>query len=327
MNDITLLSEMLRHHPYSREAVAAGAKPWLEALGVDPLERAKVLAEDMKSIGCNWPVRSKWVSNEFILSYYEIPRSDFGKMSEDNHRDSRPEAYRGAGTGLTEGSLVRLSKACMIGRKHFGNAWPMGFKKALLHGTDHLSFLEELFWLDRWHHVTDIEHEAAPYNSEGFRRSIDWRFKSCGQIINLEVKFRPKDWMRSVDGPQFNKVMPSFFEGVSGKFPIIRKGELNLVAVSCMAPIDRSLREITAQFLRTHLTINGVLVWSMGNSAGGPICEIASRNDKELIQSLFAGIDGEDARYIGALSYPMRMNEERRTLKPDEVADWLQKNL
>jgi hypothetical protein len=325
MNDVKLLFEMLRHHPFSREAVARGAKPWLEMLGIDPLQRAKILAEDMTSIECDWTVRSKCVDG-FVLSHYIIPKSDFGKMNEVNQKSSPPETYMGEGTGLTEGSLVRLSKASVIGRKLFGDAWPIRFKKALLNGIDHLSFLEELFWLNRWHHITDIEYEATPFKSDGCGHSIDWRLKSCGKIINLEVKFRPKDWMRSVDGPEHNKVMPSIFEGVSKKFPKNNKGELNLVAVSCMAPIDRSMREVTEQFLREHPTINGVLVWSMGGSTNGPAYEISSLNDRELIQALFAGIDAEAAHYIGSVSYPMRVSEERRSLKSDEVADWLHKH-
>jgi hypothetical protein len=325
MNDFELLFELLRHHPYSREAVADGAKPWLKMLGIDPLVRAQILAEDMTSIECDWPVRSKW-ANGYILSHYEIPKSDFGKMYNENLQGRHPEVYNGEGTGLNEGSIVRLSKACEIGRKHFGTEWPTRFKKALLNGTDHLSFLEELFWLDRWHHVTDIKHEATPFKMEGCSKGIDWRFESCDQIINLEVKFRPKDWMRSVDGPVFNQVMPSFFDSVAEKFPKINHGELNLVAVSCMAPIDRSLREVTEQFLREQPTINGVLVWSMGGSANGPAYEISSLNDRKLIQSLSKGIDSEDTHYIGSVSYPMRISEERRALKSDEVADWLQKH-
>lgn len=111
---------------------------------------------------------------------------------------------------------------------------------------------------------------CQPFHAAGCKKRVDWRFKSCGQIINLEVKYRPRDWVRHVDGPDFNIVMPEYYYDVPAKFPTRLPGELNLVAVSCPAPIDRSLRERTEVFLRNHTTIDGVLIWSQASSEVSP---------------------------------------------------------
>lgn len=70
-------------------------------------------------------------------------------------------------------------------------------------------------------------------------------------------------------------------------------------------------------------TVDGVLVWSMANAAGCPLFEIYSIHERELINSLFSGIDEEDAKYVGLVEHPWRNNEEGRSLRPEEVSGML----
>jgi hypothetical protein len=51
--------------------------------------------------------------------------------------------------------------------------------------------------------------------------------------------------------------------------------------------------------------------------------EIFSIHKDELINSLFSGIDKEDAAYVGLVEHPWRNNEERRSLRPEEVPNLL----
>jgi len=320
MTDLPEITEILRHWPWSKEVVQAGYVPVLTKMDIDPVERAKILVEDMATVGCAWPIRSTFASETVVLAHYEIPGTDFGKMDDDD----ASEVTKVHGSGLNWGSVVRLSKVCEVGRKYFGPDWPCNFKKQFLNPKDHLAFVEEILWLNLWLGISEIEHEAQPFHAVGCKKRVDWRFKSCGQTINLEVKYRPKDWMRHVDGPDFNIVMPEYYYDVPAKFPVRLPGELNLVAVSCPAPIDRSLRERTEVFLRAHPTIDGVLIWSQASSGESPF-EIHALKHRDLIQTFFTGGDFEDAAHIGIVRHLWRKRDERRAYRADEVPELLQK--
>jgi hypothetical protein len=313
-SDLPTITAMLRHHPWSKEAVDAGYIPVLHELDVDPDRRAREMLEDMEAIGFDWPIGATCCSEQIVLSHYEIPGSDFGRLDDDDV----PEVRKVHGSGLNWGSLIRLSKACEIGRKYFGESWPTRFKKQLLNPKDHLAFIEELLWLNLWYGLTDLVYEAKPFEAIGCRKQVDWQFKSCGYLINLEIKYRPKDWMRHVDGSEFNIVMPNYYYDVPGKFPRKMPDTLNLVGVSTPAPVDRSLCERTEIFLRSHPTIDGILIWSQSSKGDLPF-EIHAINDRELIQTLFTGGDIEDAAHIGIVRHLWRDRDEKRAYRADEV--------
>ena len=313
-SDLPTITAMLRHHPWSREAVDAGEIPVLQRMGVEPERRARILLEDMEAIGFDWPIGATPCRGRLVLSHYEIPGSDFGQLDDDNV----PEAMKGHGSGLNWGSLIRLSKACEIGREYFGEIWPGRFKEQLLNPKDHLAFIEELLWLNLWHDVSGVIYEAKPFEAFGCRKCVDWHFESCGYPINLEIKYRPKDWMRHVDGPEFNIVMPGYYHDVPDKFPQKIPDTLNLVGVSTPAPVDRSLCERTESFLRSHPTIDGILIWSQSSKGSSPF-EIHSMSARELIRTFFTGGDIEDAAHIGIVRHLLRDREERRAYRADEV--------
>lgn len=308
------ITEMLRHHPWSKEAVLAGFVPVLQELEIDPKRRAETLVEDMQAIGLDWPVRATPCNKRIVLSHYEIPGSDFGHTNDDDV----PEVMKAHGSGLNWGSMIRLSKACEVGRKHFTSDWPLRFKKQLLNPKDHLAFIEELLWLNLWHDVSDVVYEARPFESFGCKKQVDWQFMSCGYPINLEIKYRPKDWMRHVDGPEFNIVMPDYYYDVPAKFPQKMPGTLNLVGVSTPAPSDRSLCERTEIFLKSNRTIDGILIWSQSSDGKSPF-DVHALQDRELIKTFFTGGDMEDAAHIGVIRHLWRKRDERRSYRADEV--------
>lgn len=319
MTNLPEITGALKHWPWSKEAVAAGYIPVLTQIGVDASARATMLVKDMADVGLNWPVRSVPAFGEVVLTHYEISDSDFGRIDDDNVKD----VAKAHGSGLNWGSLVRLSKVCEIGRKFFGSKWPSRFRRQLLNAKDHLAFVEEMLWLNLWHDVSEIENEAQPFLHSGCKKRIDWRFKSCGQVINLEVKYRPKDWMRHVDGVEFNLAMPSYYYDVPPKFPVRNAGELNCVAVSSLAPIDESLRRRTEILLRENPAIDGVLIWSQSSREGSPIEVFLSESIPEF-EKMFLGGDLEDYSHIGVVRHLWRNRDERRAVRADEVPAMLQ---
>jgi hypothetical protein len=319
MRDARQIGEMLRHHPWSREAVDLGYEPVFTRMGIDHEKRAAMLVEDMRTVGCDWPVRSTPIGDHVVLSHYEIPGTHFGV---DTDEDAQ-EALKAHGTGLNWGSIVRLSKACEIGHRYFPSDWPRRFREQLLNTKDHLPFIEEMLWLNLWHGVSGIEYEAQPFFDAGHTKHVDWSFRSCDYPINLEIKYRPRDWMRKVDGEAFNVAMPSYYYDVPPKFPEHRSGELNLVGVSTPAPMDRSLRQRTEILLREHETIDGVIIWSQSSESTSPF-EIHSLKCKDLIGTLFTGGDFEDASHIGVVRHLWRKRDERRAYRAHEVPALLQ---
>lgn len=316
MNDRKLLTAILRTHPWTNEAVGRGFKPVLAAEDVEM--RVAILIEDMGKMGCVWPVRARPVDENTVLSYYEVPGTDFGKLDSEDV----DEVQKAHGIGLNWGSLVRLSKVCLIGRKYFGPDWPQRFRKKFLNGKDHFSFIEEMLWLNLWRGVANVEYEARPFLAQGCGKGIDLRFDSCGQKINLEVKYRPKDWMRHVDGRAHNIVMPGYFYDVPDKFPLRNEGELNLVGLTALAAIHRSLRERIQILLGQSPNIDGVIVWAHASQDNSPTFEIHSTK-KDIIQTLFAGGDFEDLAHLGVITHLWRKRDERRAYRADEVPQLL----
>jgi hypothetical protein len=316
MTDPALLAAILKTHPWTHEAVARGFKPILTEQ--DAHSRVAILIEDMTAIGCNWPIRSRLLDENTVLAYYDVPGTDFGKLDSDDVDESQ----KAHGIGLNWGSLLRLSKVCVIARTYFGTDWPRRFKKRFLNGKDHFSFIEEMLWLGLWRGVSNVEYETRPFLNKGFRKRIDLRFDACDQKINLEIKFRPKDWMRHVDGPEHNIVMPGYFYDVPDKFPCRNDGELNLVGLTALAAIDRSLRERIQILLRENPFIDGVIVWAHASVEGSPSFEIHSAK-KHLVDTLFAGGTQEDLAHLGLVSHLWRKRDERRAYRAEEVPQLL----
>lgn len=271
--------------------------------------RAKWLVEDMHAIG--FEVRIKEFPVEFpagpkiSVPYYEIPNSDFGK---EEHCDGKPvhDTNTAHGSGLNWADLVRLSRVCKIGRTLLPGMWPLRFKKKLL--GEHNSCVQELLWLARFKRPKNIELEPRPF--VGCRKGPDWRFKSDAQPINLEVKYRPGDWIRHVDGEPASPVRPNIFYDVADKFPTKNVGELNIVALTVIGSIGTSLVQATDKLLNDTPTVDAVFIWSE-SPGDGP--DTAMRPiDSNFVRSFFNEGDKEERCYIGVIRHQRCKSEARR---------------
>jgi len=311
--DLPLVRTAIRQYPWDHEARARGQIPFFTEAEAD--ERAGILVKDMRKIGCTWPVRGQPIDEQRTVGIYEVPDTDFGEMN----KETVPEVQKVEGLGLTWGCIVRLSKACVLARRFFGPNWTATkIGRGLMNGTDHFSLIEEILWLGPWHGVSHVQYEEKPFAAAGGTKPIDLRFDSCGQKINLEVKYRPRDWARFVDGEKFNTVMPSYFDDVQGKFPTRNLNELNLVGVTVPALIDKSWRITAENLLQGMPTLDGVVVW-VCPPGYQPSYEIHSTK-KELIELFFKGGDAEDLSYRGFTRFVQRKPEERRAYRASEAA-------
>jgi hypothetical protein len=230
-----------------------------------------------------------------------------------------PDVYKAAGPGLNCGHLLRLSKACKIARTFLKKAWPGTFATRLRDPNDHLAVVEELLWLGYWHRVKNVQRS---YKQSGASdKNVDWRFTCCDQIINLEVKYRRRDWVGIVDGPYFSRDFDSYFEDCQGKFGPQKDGELNVIGITTLAPPDAGLCRAIDRFLTNHPYADAIILWSF-HAPGGDRPEIHSAK-ADLIRVLFTGGDAEDGLRISPIRHLWRKSEERRALRPAEIPEAL----
>jgi hypothetical protein len=226
-----------------------------------------------------------------------------------------PDVYKAAGPGLSCGNLLRLSKACKLGRAILKKAWPTSFATRLRDPNDHLAVVEELIWLGYWQSIKDVQRSYK--QSSESKKNVDWRFVSCGQPINLEVKYRRRDWIGIVDGPYFSRDFDSYFEDCEGKFGAQKDGELNIIGITTLAPPDAGLRRTIARFLKDHPYVDGIVLWSF-HAPTGASPEIHS-GKVDLIRLLFTEGDAEDRLRVSPIRHLWRKSEERRALRPVEL--------
>ena len=278
--------------------------------------RAIWLVEDMTKIGLRISVKAFPVDDKIWVPYYEIPQSEFGQ-EQGSASEPVHDTLTAHGSGLNWGDLVRLSKVCKIGHTLIPGLWPHKFKAKLL--GEHNSCVHELLWLARFKNPKDIEPEPRPF--AGCKKGPDWRFKSDSQPINLEVKYRPGDWVRQVDGAVFSPARPGLFYEVAEKFPTRNIGELNIVALTVLGPIEPSLLAATDRFLTATPTVDAVFIWSE-SPGNGPTTAVQPA-DGNFARNFFNEGDVEDRCYIGVIRHLWRKSEERRPVRPEEVPELL----
>ena len=281
--------------------------------------RAAMVYEDMKAVnfplrmGETWPVPA--ARNETIwIPSYPLDGIMYGPEADPDGESKRDAA----GPLLSCGEFIRLSKACKLGRELLTtNRWPSHFTVGLRDTQKHLSVIEEILWLGRWHSPENIEPTYKQNPATG--KDIDWRFTCCGQVINLEVKYRMRDWLGIVDGQHFSREFDSYFDEVKGKFAPRPDGELNIVGITTFTPPDRGLQECTLRFLDKHPEVDAVIFWSI-HDPEGKRPEIHARQP-ELIKMLFKGGDREDNLFCAPIRHLWRKSEERRAMRPAEAMD------
>ena len=230
-------------------------------------QRAKNVVSDMERIGLAPKLNLLPLDDGLRIPFYTFSHSDF---SIENLPKEVPDTLKAVGFGLNWGDLHVLSEVCELGRQIWGETWMLKFRDKLGHPPDHIATVEELWWLGRWYSPTDVKHEACL--GKETRKTVDWSFATCGgQIVNLEVKLRPRDWKRVVDGQMYSVFHESFFEGIAEKFPKKHDAEFNLVGMTLLAPLDREAAEAARSFLDRNKTIDGIIYWSTGMADEVPV--------------------------------------------------------
>jgi hypothetical protein len=303
------VNDLLRKAPWSNEQIKEGYRPFLNF--AEASKRAEAIVNYAKDLNIDWPLglASIQTNHKLWVPCYEIPGCDFGA---DPKKSSASSAQKGHGIGLNWGSLLRLGRACVVGSDLFENGWATKIRKKLANPKDHLSTIEEMIWLSSWHNVTDIESEVQPWKSIGVKKSIDWKFNSCGQTINLEIKYRARDWVRVTDGPEYSIARPSYYEDVDGKFLRKLNGELNLVGISSYAVPDRSWREETHDYLDKNPQIDAIILWtpSCESEDGNPF-EVQSRENADLVKLLLRATD-EDKQHLVIVRHLWTERDKRK---------------
>ncbi len=281
--------------------------------------RSQMVFDDMESVGfalvfdASWPVPAPGDETIWIPSY-RLPGAIYGPQADPDGTESRDAA----GPLLSCGEFVRLSKACKLGRLYLTpEKWPSRFTTRLRDPKNHLAVLEEVLWLGRWHAPENVEMTYKQNPATG--KDIDWRFTCCGQTINLEVKFRQRDWVGLVDGEHFSRDFDSYFRDVEGKFGPRANSELNIVGLTTISPPDRGLRECTRRFLDRHPEIDAIIFWSL-HDPEGTRPEIHGRQ-ADLIRTLLRSADREDEMLVAPIRHLWRKSDERRALSPGETLD------
>jgi hypothetical protein len=280
----------------------------------EAIARARMVWEDMAAIGLPlqlkyWlmPIRGDKAAG--IPSYF-LPGSQFNL----NAPEDTDDIYKAEGPGLNCGDFLKLSKACKLGRTYLRKAWPKTFSSRLRDPNDHPAVVEEMLWLGYW---LSLEGVTPSYRQNPTtKKNVDWRFRSCGQTINLENKYRRRDWVGRVDGPYFSRDFDSYFQDCEGKFGPQKDGELNIIGISTLAPPDAGLRRAIGRFLERNPEVDAIIFWSY-HSPRGETPEIHSQK-ADLIKLLFTGGDEEDHVRMSPIQHLWRKSDERRALRPGE---------
>ncbi|MEX2577549.1 MAG: hypothetical protein WD342_00715 [Verrucomicrobiales bacterium] len=234
------------------------------------------------------------------------------------------------GPGLSDGDLVKLSECCVLADRHLGKDWWSRNKKALRNPQGHLDLLEEIWWLGRFHGVAGVVPNVKLDSARA--KDVDWMLRAGelgpglpGQPLNLEVKFKRRDWVARVDGTDFVRDgFNWYFEGFEGKFSRHGDGSaLNLACISTFAPLDRELAVAAEEFLAKNDAVDGVLVWSHHCLPGQEHLGICARKDSDYLRTLMTPPSPEHEERVVPLRYVLRNGKERRPLTPEETIQML----
>jgi len=113
-------------------------------------------------------------SEPFAVPIYSLPEAPFNI----DHGTEKPLAFRAGGTGLNEGDLFKLARACMLRAKlipHF--AWTKEEKERFADHDRHIALIEELLWLGRFRNPREITRDYS-LRTEEDSKNIDFRFHS-----------------------------------------------------------------------------------------------------------------------------------------------------
>jgi hypothetical protein len=187
--------------------------------------------------------------------YYFVPGSGWGSDSQPPLDPLHPSFVRSTdGFGLNLGCPLRLSRAIEI-LEGFPEAEQTDCRRGLASSTQHLATVEELLWIDAWNTPVRVRRIV-----ETTSKTYDWRIAFPEIRLRIECKFRPSDWPRLIDGAT-HIPMPGALTGKArDQLGTAGPNEINLVAVTGVAPVTKAFRAFCGEELSNAPNI-GVLVY------------------------------------------------------------------
>ena len=269
--------------------------------------RAPLVLEDLRWIGFDtlgFSARSYPHKNPetgqivgILIPEYHFGDTGFSINNAENAHDNIPEWF--GGTGLDRGHLQLLSRVGLIGRELIPNYWHQSarLRHALRNPPQHLSTVEEVWWLDRCRGTHDIEMSHRLVGNS--KTDVDWSFTLGEDLrVNLEVKRVPSDCIRHARGRSFN---PQWFEcfcrdKVLPKFRPSAPHEVNVLAISLFGELDREVQLVVSDWLKTKQNLVDAIL-------------IASRESRRR-SSFDAQLLNEKARLLGHWLKPSHAEDE-----------------
>lgn len=280
------MNHLLHPLPFDRRNVTAILRGRLAPR--DARERARLVLEDVPRLRC--PLRLRFLEQSDGQGWPCYVFAEFAHQPAPMLAAIPPSA-KAIGYGLNWGDLVTLSKVVELARQLWGWHWVRRFRERMSSLANHLSVVEELWWLGQWESPAAIQQECCPF--PGCDRTVDWQFEAGGTVINLEVKYRPADWQRWLDVRHYRAQLNGYFDTVAEKFPCKLPGQVNLVAMTLLGALGPELRARTTAFLDAYPTLDGVLFWSIARR-DSPGCECVLRPEAEFVRSLLRPVEEED---------------------------------
>jgi hypothetical protein len=204
------------------------------------------------------------------------------------------------GTHLDHGDLVRLSKACDIGRRLVRNEWPTRFQHGLKNPVQHLDTINEVWWLSRFVNPTDIQ--KADRASRGGPLP-DWCFTVKGGNtavrVNLEVKRRCGDIKRHL---RLRK-RSDLFDDIASKFPNRSLTGINVGAVTIYSAIKDELEEHARQWIEDHPTVDALILWSEQSTCSPPLVFVTRGDLEFLLNDCLCPPDEEDTSGVALFKH------------------------
>jgi hypothetical protein len=273
--------------PFNLRTVRAVLRGRLER--GEAARRARMLLEDVPRL----------TGGRLRLRFIERADSEIWPFYVFTNQEYRPDYFNPAfhfracaiGYGLNWGDLVTLSKVVKFARQTWGEHWVSQFRERMKHFGNHISTVEELWWLGLWKSPVHVQRECAfcaPY-----WRTVDWQFETQGLVINLEVKYRNHDWLRFVDLVAYINRLDSYFDTLAEKFPVKVAGQVNLVGITLLGSLGALLRQRALAFLESHPALDGFLFWSIARR-DLPGCECVLRPSSGFVRELLRPADEED---------------------------------
>ncbi len=172
--------------------------------------------------------------------YYFIPGTNYGGyIAPPSNPLERNFVASVDGSGLNFGSLIRLKHALATLLK-----LPIDEqqepRQQLSQSCSHLAAVEELIWAGIWVPPVVVTHPSV-----GVQKSHDWLIKFPEVILNLECKFVPSTWAKTVDGEEFELMRGVFAGKASAQLPNPPPaGTINATAISGIWVVNDDFRRL-----------------------------------------------------------------------------------